>query len=286
MARRSPSTSSTPQELDIDGLDVASAGESVLVALIDSRGNNQTATITVDDDGSFDTDLTLSGLEDGTIGVHVISAGRDGVIGDSTDDAANFDFDGNVRSTGTAAQVTADVLSTTVDATGSDDQIVSSTFRLSNPQLAITSVSSPVAQGDTLTVSGQTNTNPSDNDIIVELFDADGNSELIASTDEWGTDGAWSVTFETAELALGSYTVDAEAGTASDTEEVSVVDEVSTPEPEPEPEPAPEPEPEPEPEPTEEPAEEETPAETPGFGLLVALTALVAAGFLALRRLD
>jgi major cell surface glycoprotein (TIGR04216 family) len=270
--------------LDIDGVDVASAGTDVLVVLIDSRGNNQTTSISVDDDGSFDTDLTLSGLEDGTVGVHVISAGRDGVVGESSTAPGSFTLSSEVRASGTQSQVTADVLSATVDATGSDDQIVSGTFRLSNPQLAITDVSAPVAQGETLTVSGQTNTNPSDNDIIVEIFDADGSSELITSTDDWGTDGAWSVTFDTSALTTGSFSVEAEAGSAADTEEFSVVDEVTTPAPEPEPEPTPEPEPEPEP--TEEPAEEETPAETPGFGLLVALTALVAAGFLALRRLD
>jgi PGF-CTERM protein len=160
--------------------------------------------------------------------------------------------------------------------------MVSSSFRYANSLTSIESVTSPVAAGDTVTIEGQTNRNPDDADITIEMLSDTGVSVALDQVSDWDSDGAWSVEIATEGLELGSYVVEADDGDATDRVDVEVVDEVATPTPEPEPEP----EPEPTPEPTEEPAEEETPADTPGFGLIVALTALVAAGFLALRRLD
>ncbi|PNW65363.1 UNVERIFIED_CONTAM: hypothetical protein BEN50_23395, partial [Euhalothece sp. KZN 001] len=162
-------------ELDIDGSDVQSSGDNVMLILVDSRGNIANTSVSVDDDGVIDTTFSsFSNIDEGTVTAHVISAGRDGVIGSSTNSAGEFEsgdgtdtIDGEIRRTGTAAQVTADILSATVDATGSDDQIVSQTFRYADPTVTIDTLGE-VAQGDTLTVSGQTNGNP-DTDIIVEI---------------------------------------------------------------------------------------------------------------------
>jgi hypothetical protein len=151
-------------------------------------------------------------LSDGTVEVHVISAGRDGVFADTSAGTLG----GLADISGDQSQVRAQILDATVDASGSDDQIVSATFRLADPRVAITDLPAEVAQGDTLTVSGQTNTNPGDQEIIVELFDADGVSTAIETTDEWGSDGVWTVSFATDEIALGDYSAEVSVRGTSD----------------------------------------------------------------------
>jgi hypothetical protein len=145
--------------------------------------------------------------------VHVLSAGRDGVF-----EETNF---GDLS--GDQSQVREQIVDATVDASGSDDQLVSATFRLADPRVAISDLPAEVAQGDTLTVSGQTNTNPGDEEIIVELFDADGVSATIGTTDEWDSDGVWSVSLATDDLALGDYSAEVSVKDTSDAGDVSIV---------------------------------------------------------------
>jgi major cell surface glycoprotein (TIGR04216 family) len=219
--------------IDIDGVAQAAAGDTdgILVVLVGPRGAIDNTTVSVDDDGSFDTDHTISGLSKGSVSVHVISPGRDGTIGNSGQTPAQFDA--NLSFTGTADQVRAQVLADTVDDTASDDEIVSGTFRYANKLTTIASVPAEVAAGETLTVSGETNRNPSDATIIVEVFNANDESVALASTDEWGTDGSWSVDIPTDELSSGAYTVESDDGDNSDIVAFDLVDEVTTPAPEP-----------------------------------------------------
>uniref|UniRef100_UPI0015F3E4F4 PGF-CTERM sorting domain-containing protein n=1 Tax=Haloquadratum walsbyi TaxID=293091 RepID=UPI0015F3E4F4 len=102
-------------------------------------------------------------------------------------------------------------------------------------------------------------------------------------TDQWGTDGVYSLELELEDVEPGEYTVEADDGDNTDRVPVEVVEQVQeTPEPTPEPTATEEPTPTATPEPTATPTS--TPTGTPGFGIVVALIALVAAALLAVRR--
>jgi major cell surface glycoprotein (TIGR04216 family) len=208
------------------------------------------------------------------------------------------------------------VVALTTGADASDDLMVTQTFRLGDGQVSIDSVApegsdaagiNPVAAGDTMVVTGTTNRQPGDNSIVVNIFDAESNSVVSEDTDEWGTDGQFSVAFDTSDLETGQYSVEADTGDNTDRAEIEIVDSVEeeTEETEEETEETEEEETTEE-ETTEEETEEETTEEetteeeteeessmeeeeatddsTPGFGALVALVALVAAALLATRR--
>ncbi|RLM57121.1 PGF-CTERM sorting domain-containing protein [Halobellus sp. Atlit-31R] len=161
-----------------------------------------------------------------------------------------------------------------------------------------------VAAASGQTVSGTTNIAPgTEIDVRVRSDDGVTPSFLKTASPVVQSDGTWSATFDFSEQNVGDTyeIVVQDALLASDeTEDGEVVEAVetatATPEPgtdTPEPDTAtPEPDtatPEPDtatPEPdtaTEEPATE-TPTSTPGFGVVVALTALIAAALLAIRR--
>ena len=235
----------------------------------------------------------------------------------SSDDGSVADLRSFVedRSGGSAdgSQVNELIAANTVEETASDDLIITQTFRLAESSTSIdtvraegtgTSGINPVAVGETMVISGTTNLEPDDNTINVEVTDSDGNSLALADTDEWNTNnGQYTLTIDTSDFETGTVTVEADDGDNTDVVNVEIVSEradIDTPEPEPdtpEPEPdTPEPDtdtPEPDtdtPEPdtaTPEPETEEptsTPTSTPGFGVVVALTALLAAALLAIRR--
>ena len=282
---------------------------------VDNDGSFDEDDIEVDDVDGDD-------LAQGVITAHILSIGRDNTFGDgdnlSSVGGAGFsdlnefvrDLDGG-NSDG--QQVNELIAANTVEETASDDLIVTQTFRLSESSTSIdtvraegtgTSGINPVAVGETMVISGSTNLEPDDNTINVEVTDSDGNSLALADTDEWNTNnGQYSVTVDTSDFETGTVTVEADDGDNTDVVNVEIVSEradidTATPEPDtPEPEPdTPEPDtdtPEPDtdtPEPdtaTPEPETEEptsTPTSTPGFGVVVALTALLAAALLAIRR--
>jgi len=230
--------------VDVDGTDVQSAGGEVAVIFIDSSGNQYAETISVDTDGSFDADIDLSnprlvewqrGLEDGVIRALLVSAQGDGTIGSKSDDieayvrsTGAFDASGSPTTfqyEGTVDQIIEQIQADTIDDTGSDDFVIASSFRLRDAETTMSNLPAEIESGDSLTVAGRTNRNPDEASIIVEVFDAEGSSELIASTDEWGSDGAWSVTFDAVDLELGTYSIKADDSISSDIAELSVVDE-------------------------------------------------------------
>ena len=267
-------------------------------------------------------DVDGDDLTQGQITAHFLSIGRDGTWGDgdlpevpSADNYNNLEEYINDLDEGNndGQQVNELIAANTVEETASDDLIVTQTFRLAESSTSIdtvraegtgTSGINPVAVGETMVVSGTTNLDPDDNTINVEVTDSDGNSLALADTDEWNTDnGQYSVTVDTSDFETGTVTVEADDGDNTDVVNVEIVSEradidTATPEPDtPEPDAdTPEPDtdtPEPDtdtPEPdtaTPEPETEEptsTPTSTPGFGVVVALTALLAAALLAIRR--
>jgi hypothetical protein len=164
-----------------------------------------------------------------------------------------------------------------------------------------------VTAGSTLTVSGVTDRNPDRTAIVVELLDENGRVVRLASTDEWGTDGRWAVTMNLSGLEPGPYTAVADGGASTDRQSVRVVAGTPTPTPAPTPTPTPTPTvtptststaaptPSPPPSPvataTPVPPSTVTPTATatpgsggPGFGILVGLGGLLAAGAATARR--
>ena len=293
--------------IDFNGTAAGKDGGEIVVAFVGPRGGTVADTVTVESDSTFDRDdFDISGLSQGTVSAHLLSAGRDGEFGEG----GSADFSGNptveepddVASaieglSGTGDQVRSSILANTVDSTASDDLIVTETFRLSDGLTTVETVTSPVEGNGTIEVTGQTNRRADDNTITAELLDQSGDSITLSSTEQWGTDGTYSVNVSLDGVQPGEYTLEVDDGDNTDRAPVEVVEQVdeeetatATPEPD-TPTPTPTPTPEPDtPTPTEEPADDtetdtpSTDAGTPGFGIVVALTALIAAALLAVRR--
>ena len=293
--------------IDFNGTAAGKDGGEIVVAFVGPRGGTVADTVTVESDSTFDRDdFDISGLSQGTVSAHLLSAGRDGEFGegDSADFSGNptVEEPGDVASaieglSGTGDQVRSSILANTVDSTASDDLIVTETFRLSDGLTTVETVTSPVEGNGTIEVTGQTNRRADDNTITAELLDQSGDSITLSSTEQWGTDGTYSVNISLDGVQPGEYTLEVDDGDNTDRAPVEVVEQVdeeetatATPEPD-TPTPTPTPTPEPDtPTPTEEPADDtetdtpSTDAGTPGFGIVVALTALIAAALLAVRR--
>ena len=304
--------------IDVQGVAEGQSGSGVAVVFVGPRGNTDTANIDVESDGTIDEeDIQLNRVSEGTVSAHIISSGRDNQFGDGFANSVS-DFlsdsgpnDNGVQDTsgpgtpvqgfqGTGDQVRSLILANTVDDTASDDRIVTETFRLSDGLTTVESVTSPAETNGTVEVIGQTNRKPDDNTITVEMLTQDDNVVASTSTDQWPTSGQYSVniSLEGEGIQPGEYVVEVDDGDNTDRAPVEVVEQVdeeetpttATPEPD-TPTPTPTPTPEPDtPTPTEEPADDtetdtpSTDAGTPGFGIVVALTALIAAALLAVRR--
>jgi major cell surface glycoprotein (TIGR04216 family) len=229
-------------EIDVEG--VAAGEDDVLIAFVDQRGNTVTQTTSVSDDTYDEEDINLGGLSQGTVSGHVIALGRDGDVGDGSDlpdqnsnslSALETYIDEDVS--GSGDQVRSRILSNTVDADGSDDLIVSQTFRINDATLGINDVYpeqaqaegvNPVATGETLVVAGNTNRQSDNAAITIEMLTQEDNSVASTDTDEWGSDGQWSASIDTSDLETGTYIIEADDGDSTDRVEVEIVEERDT----------------------------------------------------------
>jgi major cell surface glycoprotein (TIGR04216 family) len=295
--------------IDVQGIAVGKSSQGVAVVFVGPRGGVATEQISVNNDGSFEEDdVILSGPDDisqGTVTAHILSSGRDQQFGDNVtaaDEGVNelltggANFGGINELDGTQSQVNARIVANTVDDTGSDDLIVTETFRLADSLTTIESVTSPVETNGTIEVEGQTNKQPDDNTIVVELLDDEDNVIESGNSDQWGTDGVYSTGLELTDVEPGNYTLEVDDGDSTDRAPVVVAENVEEETPTPEPTATEEPTPTATPEPTATPTSTptatpeptatptSTPTGTPGFGIVVALIALVAAALLAVRR--
>jgi major cell surface glycoprotein (TIGR04216 family) len=293
--------------IDVQGR--APGKDQVVIAFVGSRGNAVAQTVSVDDDGTFDqTDVQLTGtnqqnIAEGTVSAHIFSSGRDGAFGqNNAGPDTNQELVNNITGTFTSGSSTGDqvrssILADTVDDTASDDLQVLETFRFADGLTAIGTATSPVESNGTIEIRGQTNRQPDDNTIVAELLTQDDESVSLSSVDQWDTDGTYTVEIELSDAEPGNYTLEVDDGENTDRAPIEVVEQVQeTPEPTPEPTATEEPTPTATPEPTatEEPTPTatpeptatptSTPTGTPGFGIVVALIALVAAALLAVRR--
>jgi major cell surface glycoprotein (TIGR04216 family) len=296
--------------------------QTVAFLFVDERGNVHYTDLTVDDDNTFDeNDLRVgTDLAEGQVSAHALIVGRDNEFGSGLSDiggvSGNDPYD-RLQSFAslldsdslTGDQVRARLLDETTEAVASDDRMVTTRFRLADARTTIGPVYpdgmeasgvNPVAVDDTLVVEGRTNLRPDDSAITVELLTQEGNSVALATTDEWGYDGMYTLTLELEDARTGTYTLEADDSYNSDTVEVEIVQTVRTPTPEPTPTDTPTPTPTstdtptptptstdtptPEPTPTVTPEPTPTDGDGPGFGAVTVLVALLAAALLAARR--
>ena len=293
--------------VDVNGT-AAGAAEVVFIA-VGERGNIISQTIRVDDDGTVDEeDVPVAGLSEGDVTLYVYGTGRDGRVGDgdlpgsfeaTTDGLQSWLESSLGQQSLTGDQVRSAIRGETTGATASDDLVETEEVRLTDAQTRVTDVYpsdsaatgiNPVAAGDTMIVEGETNLQPGNNVITIELGNQETTVELT-STELWGQDGVWVVEIDTDGAAVGTYTLRAEDGSSTDTIDVDIVETLETPTPTPTeetPTPSPTPTATPSPTPTVSPTPTASPTPTsaggPGFGAVVAIVALLAAALVAVRR--
>jgi Predicted solute binding protein len=299
-------------DVDIDGS--APGASEVLFIAVGPRGNTVTQIVGVDDDQTFDEeDIALGGLNKGGATLHVFSVSRDGQVGDgdvleaggTSNDPTLEGFAGFVNALEdeslTADQVRSRLLSNSVEESGTDDLIVNQPVRLVDAQSSVVAVYqegnqasglNPVTAGETMVIEVRTNLQPDDNTLTVEVQQEDV-SVGLASTDEWEDEGQATLNINTTDAATGTYSIQLDDGENTVTEEVELVEQISTPTPTPTDTatatdtPTATATPTASPTPTEPPTEmteETTEGGGPGFGAVIALVALLAAALLATRR--
>ncbi|WP_380680469.1 PGF-CTERM sorting domain-containing protein [Salinigranum sp. GCM10025319] len=259
---------------------------------LDASGNSQAAESISVDENEFDEDYSSFNTR-GTYTFIVIGQGRDGQYSNSASDNVGFDA-GSLRSDLTPQQAV-EIINDAYTGAGSDDQIVELTLQAENPSLSIDDFTTDgqVAQGE-VTISGTSNRE----DGTVVFIEVLGQNENVIASDEAevnGSTGEWSTTIDMSDVETGTYTLRADDDEASASLEFELVEELSTPTETPEPDTetdTPEPDTETDtpmpdtdtPMPDTDTPEPTTSTQTPGFGVIVALIALIGAALLAYRR--
>ena len=77
---------------------------------------------------------------------------------------------------------------------------------------------------ETVFLSGLTNLRPDDHAITVDVLDSEFERVALATADQWGTDGVWTVEINTTGMPPGEYTVEATAAGTTDQAELRVVE--------------------------------------------------------------
>lgn len=85
-----------------------------------------------------------------------------------------------------------------------------------------------IPTGEVIVIRGETNLQPDENAILIDVEDPNGTLVATASTDHWGRDGVWSVSVDTSDIAPGRYTVIADDGYDTDVERIRVVQPTPT----------------------------------------------------------
>ncbi|WP_204960107.1 PGF-CTERM sorting domain-containing protein [Salinigranum salinum] len=279
-------------------------GDDVRIYVIGPRGDLYDTSGEVSDSASFsDIEYEIENNEfsedfDGIFDTRgqytfiVVGEGRDGQFADNNDDVT----DGSgIISDGRTPQQALDIIRDEHSGAGSDDQVVELTLAAENPRLTIDDFTTDgqVAQGE-VTITGTSNREDGTT-VFVEVLGE--NENVIASTETEvnGSTSSWETTIDMSDVETGTYTLRADDDASSAELEFELVEEISTPTETDTPTETPTETPTatatPEPEtdtPTEEPetdtATPTTSQQTPGFGVIVALVALLAAALLAYRR--
>jgi major cell surface glycoprotein (TIGR04216 family) len=200
------------------------------MVLIGPRGHVIADTIAVTGDGRIDNEnIDLGGFNEGTVTAFVISPGRDGTYGDSASPETPAQLVDEIETeyaseTASGSQIRSQLRANTVEATGSDDLIVTQNFGYTDGQLTI-ETAGPAETGGTLTVVGTTNVRPTDTTILLNLLDENRNAIELGSTTQWGPDGRWSVEIPLGEIPPGEYTLEADNGDTTTRRTVEILEE-------------------------------------------------------------
>jgi major cell surface glycoprotein (TIGR04216 family) len=218
----------------------ARGGRELLVLLVDSRGRVATEQVQVPrGNGSFDVDVPLRTddgriVAEGPVQAYVLALGRDDRAGDGRlPDGTNATLDALAAYVGAhsasldARQVSERFLAQTTREAGSDDLLISEQFEYVEPTTRITTVAQEsqfgpegiygIPTGERMVVAGDTNLLPDDNNIRVRAIDGPSASRFPDLwTQDWNTDGTWSVSFDTTGLEPGIYTLTVEADGETD----------------------------------------------------------------------
>ena len=228
--------------VDLNG--TAPGRDRVAYAFVDDRGGTVVDTVSVNETTStFEAEsIGLESLEQGRVTAHVVSLGRDGIPGegpsgpiDGDDAAAVADYIAGLE--GSGDQVRDRIAASTVNASGSDDQLVTRSFRYDDARLSIERVYPaeapadgiyPVAIDETMVVEATTTRRPDDSAVTLDVVGADGETLASSYATEWGRDGRVRFRFAADSIGLGPFTLELEDGTNRVREEVAIVTERDT----------------------------------------------------------
>gem|GEM_PF-5996248 len=228
--------------VDLNG--TAPGQDRVAYAFVDDRGETVVGTVSVNQTTStFDVEsVGLGSLEQGRVTAHVVSLGRDGIPGEGSSGPIDGDDAAAVAAyvaglEGSGDQVRDRIAASTVDASGSDDQLVTRSFRYDDARLSIERVYPaaapadgiyPVAIDETMVVEATTTRRPDDSAVSLDVVGADGETLASSYATEWGRDGRVRFRFAADSIGLGPFTLELEDGTNRVREEVAIVTERDT----------------------------------------------------------
>ncbi|WP_049900037.1 HVO_2072 family ArtA-dependent S-layer glycoprotein [Natrinema sp. J7-1] len=159
------------------------------------------------------------------------------ISGDDTEYALNEWITQLGESSLSGDQIRDRITAQTVDEPASDDAMVTDSFRYTDASTTIDSIYpkgaeadgvNPVAVDGTIVVEGSTNLQPDENTITVEVKDKNDETKEVESTDKWGTNGNWTLEVPTENIEdVGSYTVESDDGETTDRAEIEVVEEIN-----------------------------------------------------------
>jgi hypothetical protein len=263
-------------------------GEELHLYAVSPRGQLHVAqTVSIDDDGEFEEALDEFDQR-GTYEIVVVGQGRDGRFHGGTTPSS-------VRSRLGGGEDQSQVLEILEDAylgAGSDDQFVERSLAAESPSIAIDAIGSDdrlPSSPDRLTLSGRSNRAPG-TVVDVSVEEQDGGSTVTTEDAAVRTDGTWSTTIDGIDLEDGQYVVRVDDGESTATRSFAVGEPLSTATPTEADTPSEEPTETERPSPaeTEQPRTETPTPETPtdaetatpesanGFGILVAVLAILA----------
>jgi major cell surface glycoprotein (TIGR04216 family) len=267
-------------EVNIQG--EARGQDAIVVTFVGSNGNAVAEAIAVDSDGTFEVDgiplfdsgsfgeddiNLIGGLDKGPVSAHIISPGLDGYYGNDNYPGSDFltvAIEDDLASNATTGdQLRSQINSTTIEASGSDDQMVSDTFQLTDGYTTISKVyleggtpsdTDVISPRESIVVEGVTNRKPDDNVIDIDVLNVSGGEVTIpedgtsmysynyslpesdnyttgtaVGAGQWETDGEWQVTLNTSSLEPGTYTIESDDGDNTDQAEIEIGDSQTSP---------------------------------------------------------
>lgn len=281
----------TRDDVEVNGVALGQ-GDDVAIFMIGPRGDTKKAElIDVDDDNTYDEDLENFDFR-GVYQIAVVGQGRDGTFHDGTQPEDVTDQFTDSQSVDQKMEIINNTYGIG-ESEGSDDEVERLSLIGENSQITIDEIGTEdqIVPSDAAeaTISGDTN-RENDTIFVVEVIDAD-TSDTVAASSTKVDNTDWEVTMNLSNLTVGeTYVARLSDGETTAERQFLAVDSISTPTATPAPEtPTATPPPStPTDTPTETPTPTASPSPTetqqPGFGVIVAVLALLGAALLVARR--